>query len=140
MGRKYKHISRQEFDVTHQLKESGVKVSKIAKLLERSRATVDRVLEAKDFKDYVERVLPEYKAKRYAQGRPTENTTELFVSEPVHENNQFDFKLLNDNLVNLASKLEGFTEAVHKAEISNYALRKTLIGQEHDSKKYKLWG
>lgn len=129
-----KKLTSKEFERIKELTGLIPNVKKVADLVGRGSATIHRIKLANDFNDY-RRIITHSNRKK-------DTKPELFkkqVGAPIIRSDAntaqaLDYKLLNDNLVLMADKIDKLTAALEANAIATYALRKTHTGDK------KWWG
>lgn len=137
-----KAINEEEFALAKMLRSHGVPYHKIAKQLGYATGTVTKLVSHEtlaDYRKWVNEQYDRYHPKKTAttelkQGVdtpvPTPEPTPVAELKAANFEVGFDFKLLNDNLVLLANKMERYTKACEDLTIATYALRKTANGDK----------
>lgn len=135
MAKQWKVLTNDEFNLIKLMSKADISDAQIAKGVNRSRTTIARIKKYDNLEDYriAERETRyAYKKAELANKTAKQDTTKAPVIESLVSNSDeiFDYKLLNDNLVLLANKMEKYADACDKLAIATYALRKSAGGDK----------
>lgn len=132
---KWKVTTPQQFEAIKALSEAGASIKVIAVAMGKSQPTISRMLKHDTIEQYHEAGRLE-RAKYASKAMPvvTPWPTTVLKQGLDQPDQIFDFKLLNENLVNLANKMEKYALACEQLTIAIYALRKTTKQPEEHSK------
>lgn len=130
--RKWKHTTEAEFSAIKALSAAGVSNKAIGEAMHKAAGTISSMIKHDSLEEYRQH-WKDIKLKASTQPVPEQTVLKRGkdILDVVHSADQdFDFKLLNENLVLLANKMEGYAKSCEALTIAIYALRKTANGKE----------
>jgi hypothetical protein len=132
--KKYK-FGKSDFDSTKKLLDIIGNKKQVSEITGWSYGTILSASKAKSYEDYRKKLEQRFTTEKQPVGTVSVTGDHKVPELSLNPTPQFDFNLLNENLVLLSNKLEVFRDAVEKLTIATYSLRKS-VKVEDGTKKF----